>query len=613
MSFDRIIISSNESWLYIDFWPLVAYAWRTMFPEAKPTLAFLTERTEADEFVGQLRKHGDVVLVRPVRNITQAAQAKMSRYYVASKFPDEVCMIDDIDAIPIDRDWHLARTNKRKPATMLFVGSECYDGDGGQAPASTMTAEGKLFGELFGIGKLSFSEWLDTMKCGGIEHDNIESPVYNEELDCSTSPKRIGQAMFSDEGLIVQLRRERDIPATYMRRDYVVGRDTIDRGCLNLFSVENLESGKYVSAHTGRPYAEHKKLNDQIIDYIRRRYGGKPAQLTLSRTPKIDPDMEFESVRERSVFQAVCQKHKFGSTIVQQGSSHTLTNYLSRYYWVVTIENRLEMLNIYPAHYVFTRTDEPVSLDLPRIVKRLVNGFAFVPAEKLVLRDINPTSYAASLTKKEVDALVAQVASGKGTVTAVPKSPVIIPVTNPNAVKDKFGFLKDVGNASHRPLLLLALDATNGDVAEFGMGDGSTTYLSAYCSAAKRKLFSYENEGSWAEKFKKLESTYHKIEHVDWADCIGHREWSVVLIDHNPPARRHHDIAALRDKAKIIIVHDSEIRSPGYMLNKIYPLFQYRCDINMPYPLASAVALSNSVDVSKWRGTAFEDFPYVVE
>jgi hypothetical protein len=379
MSFDRVVISSNESWMYIDFWPLVAYAWRTMFPEAKPTLAFLSERQEDDEFVTQLREHGDVVLVRPVKTITQAAQAKMARYYVAAKYPNEVCMIDDIDAIPIDRDWHSTRVRQRKPGTMLWVGAECY-GDSGQVPASTMTAEGKIFDYLFGIGELAFPEWLDTLKRGGIEHDNIESPVYNEGIECSTSPQRIGQAMFSDEGLIVKLRKTRDVPSTHVRRDYVTGRDTIDRSCLALFKSENLEAGRYVTAHTGRPYSEHKKLNDQIVDYIRRRYNGQLPQLSLVHEPKVDPDMEFASARERGAYEAICKRHKAGSVIFQHGSNHTLTNYLSRYYWVVAAESRLEMLNIYPVHYVFTRPDEPLIVDHPRIAQRLTKGFAFVSA-----------------------------------------------------------------------------------------------------------------------------------------------------------------------------------------------------------------------------------------
>lgn len=615
MSFDRVIISANESWLYIDFWPLVSYAWRTVIPGARPVLAFVTERTHNDEFVRQLRRHGEVILVRPVTNITQAAQAKMARYYVAAMFPDEVCLIDDIDSIPIDRDWHLMRTDQREAGTMLLVGSECYTGDGGQVPVSMMTAEGRLFDQLFKIGELSFSDWLDTMKLGGVEHDNIESRAYNEELECSTSPRALGQAMFSDEGLIVQLRKKCDLPVTYARREYVVGRDTIDRSCLALFSTENLEKGQYLTAHTGRPYLEHRKLNDQIIDYIRRRYEGKVAQLSLVHSPKIDADMKFENDREKTIYQEICSKNKIGTVVVQHGSSHTLTNYLSRYYWVVVTENRLEMLNIYPAHYLFTNSDETVNFDHPRIVKRLVNGFAFVPTEKL------PPSTSRPHVMKLVEP--AKISPVQASATIAPTSPPAPPVlvsSSPkiaakvDLVENKFDFLKDVGNASHRPLLLLALNTTRGDVAEYGMGEGSTPYLHSYCVSEKRKLFSFDDNIEWVSKLKKLEGAYHEIKHVDWSAGIGHnRQWDVVLIDHNPPERRQHDIAALKDKAKILIVHDTEDRSPGYMMHKVFPMFKYRCDIRMPHPYASAAALSNSVDVTKWRGTTFENFPYIVE
>ena len=49
-----------------------------------------------------------------------------------------------------------------------------------------------------------------------------------------------------------------------------------------------------------------------------------------------------------------------------------------------------------------------------------------------------------------------------------------------------------------------------------------------------------------------------------------------------------------------------------YMLEKIWHLFEYRVDIVVPSPYANATAVSNFIDVTAWRGTRFEGYPYEV-
>lgn len=348
---DRVVLSVNESWLYFDFWPLVAYAYRTIFPEMAVTLVFLTERLENDPLVAVMRTHGDVVLLRPVRHITQAAQTKMARYWYAATRGDEVCCTDDIDEIPISRDLRLDKFRRRWPGSILFVGSEVYEGDGGQAPAGITTAEGRVFRALLNPDGLPFGEWLDTFRGGA---SDIMSRTQHEGMECTTSMEALGTQMFSDERLLAGLRKQRPVPETYAARGYDVGRDTIDRSYMGFYDKGRLEQGAYVSAHVPRPYAEHKDVTDAVMGYIKARYAGGPLPSVIGRRPAIDPGMEFGgSGMTPEAMQWIFDNIPTDQMILEVGSGHVSTNYLSRWYFVVSVEEDLEFVNIYPAHYIY--------------------------------------------------------------------------------------------------------------------------------------------------------------------------------------------------------------------------------------------------------------------
>jgi hypothetical protein len=179
----------------------------------------------------------------------------------------------------------------------------------------------------------------------------------------------------------------------------------------------------------------------------------------------------------------------------------------------------------------------------------------------------------------------------------------------------------EIGNSSHRPLLLLALEETRTSgqaVLEMGMGDGSTPYLHRYCAKEKRVLFSVDNNKDWVAKYKCLEEAYgmHRVVHDPNWNITHDGNYSVVLIDHAPEERRHVDVERLAHRAQILVLHDTEPESPGYLYDRIWGLFRYRCNIVVPYtpenPLASAAAVSNYYDLTQWAGTTFPNYPYQV-
>lgn len=154
-------------------------------------------------------------------------------------------------------------------------------------------------------------------------------------------------------------------------------------------------------------------------------------------------------------------------------------------------------------------------------------------------------------------------------------------------------FLNDFQNwDNHRPLLWEALELTKGDIIEMGMGQGSTPYLSQYAKDSNRNLYSYDNNLEWYQKFTGLTSNNHTLTYtIDW-DLVSkkHPNPDVVFIDHAPGERRYIDVGLFADKAKIIVIHDTEPAATGYMMNKIWHLFKYRKDFKSEGAWASMVS-----------------------
>lgn len=139
-------------------------------------------------------------------------------------------------------------------------------------------------------------------------------------------------------------------------------------------------------------------------------------------------------------------------------------------------------------------------------------------------------------------------------------------------------FVGEVENwDNHRVFLWDALQLTKGLVIELGMGKGSTNQLHEYCYQEGRELRSYDYDQEWAEAYYHLRTELHTIEHCpDWNKISI--ECDLLFVDHSPGERRWVDIERAANKAKIIVIHDSEPEATGYMLDKVWPLFKYRKD-----------------------------------
>ncbi len=249
--FDRVILSTDET--FKDFLPICCKAWDLYFPGVKVSLAFITDRDEEDPVVNHMRTFCEVHLFKPVEGIHTANQAKFARHFLATKYEDEVCTIEDIDTIPLQREYYFDRTSQRPKNHLLAVGAEVFVGTSevGKFPISTMTAESKVFQRFINPDNLSFQERIESL---------VGTKVYDNKEDISNPWTK-----FSDESLMRVLINESDINVHHVDRSIDIKNYWIDRSWWSV-DLNKLKSNLYVACNFKRPFKDNYK---QFLDIIR--------------------------------------------------------------------------------------------------------------------------------------------------------------------------------------------------------------------------------------------------------------------------------------------------------------------------------------------------------
>ena len=147
------------------------------------------------------------------------------------------------------------------------------------------------------------------------------------------------------------------------------------------------------------------------------------------------------------------------------------------------------------------------------------------------------------------------------------------------------------------PMLIRAVQITDGAVMELGAGIFSTPLLHWLCAGDGRSLVTYEKDPKYYGFARKFMSRTHRICLVDDWDKIDIKtHWSVVLIDQDN--KRGETALLLKDSADYIILHDSE-EEKLYGYDKIWEHFKYRYDWKECSPWTTVV--SNFKDLSDMR------------
>ena len=256
MNIDKIITTTTEDPNYIQCWPLTAQLAKHWF-DCEVILGFITDRSEDDPVVENLRKYGTVKLFKPIEGIPEANQAKVTRMYLATLYPDNICTLNDVD-IAILQDKFLLNSLQPVPKNNIAaIGANAYMGgeDRGKFPMIYTSALGTTFKEIVNPNDYDYETLLKTW---------IGSRVVDHKEDISSHPSK-----FSDESLLRALLSIWDKPnrVTHIHRNF--------RGCTAIERIDRihwaaktdlLKDDWYIDAHLPRPLLSHRNQIQPILD-----------------------------------------------------------------------------------------------------------------------------------------------------------------------------------------------------------------------------------------------------------------------------------------------------------------------------------------------------------
>jgi hypothetical protein len=146
------------------------------------------------------------------------------------------------------------------------------------------------------------------------------------------------------------------------------------------------------------------------------------------------------------------------------------------------------------------------------------------------------------------------------------------------------------------PVLITAVEHTEGPIVELGCGMHSTPFLHWACYASCRRLVTYERDQEWYEAFEAWRTGGHVWGHADDWDAVDlSPPWSVALVDHRPARRRYVEAMRLAH-ADVVLVHDAERVMKGRGYRALQGAFRKRYRYVVPNHPGTLV-LSNVLDL----------------
>jgi hypothetical protein len=242
LKLDRVILATDANPNYIEFWPIVAKAWKEIIG-LQPTLALIApSEVQIDETLG------DVIRFEPIEGIPTSFYAQCIRLLLPFLFPNDGCIVSDIDLIPLNKNYFISRS--------IFIDDSCFilyrdnamfEKLYKQIPMCYVAGKGKIFSEIFQVYTKEhliekIKEW-HSMNIGWFTDQEL---LYKSVLTWQGYPDRC-----------IRLGKI----------DKITPKTRIDKFNWH-YDVNLLKSDHYIDCHSKRPYSTYKNFLDEMVDHL---------------------------------------------------------------------------------------------------------------------------------------------------------------------------------------------------------------------------------------------------------------------------------------------------------------------------------------------------------
>jgi hypothetical protein len=178
------------------------------------------------------------------------------------------------------------------------------------------------------------------------------------------------------------------------------------------------------------------------------------------------------------------------------------------------------------------------------------------------------------------------------------------PPENPHDIWNQYSpwgpGVDDLQAASHLPLFLACIAATEGPVLEIGVGFHSTPIIHSLLGALGREFVSAESNPYWIDVFKPdytcalddagFSHTF-LLDDYPTLKTLTERHWGVVLVDDSPGPPRCDNVSMFLPVSDYVLVHDAQGEDIMVPMRPVIKDVPYQFMHKRYYPWA--LALSN--------------------
>lgn len=243
-------MSSNSNSMYLDFWPIVSKIWKLKF-NIIPVLYYIDENHEIEIS----EEYGIVKKLKPVKGIPIYLQCLWIRYWAFQEFLENVCIISDIDMLPLSQKYFIENLENIGDEKYVHL-NPCYESYG-TLPSCYHVSKGNLFKKILDL------------------HDNWQDSITHLfSLNLGRDPGghlRGNTQWFADEKFssdkIFVYKKNNENDVIFLKRENGQNGYRIDRINWN-YVPEKVIQGYYYDSHSIRPYSQYQKEINDLVNLL---------------------------------------------------------------------------------------------------------------------------------------------------------------------------------------------------------------------------------------------------------------------------------------------------------------------------------------------------------
>lgn len=261
MKLQKLIVSVDDSH-YKDYWPIMAKVTKKVL-KVTPVLFKITNRETDFYFDG----NGLVKEVKALENVDTKLQTLLYRLYGTKWFEEEVCIISDIDMLPLSEKYFSESISEFSDDDFVVYTSDAYnESDFGYEVFGLCynAGKGKVFNDILEFGD-SFEEFVERVQnFNGLEWFSDEIYLtkkveqYNSKYKIHKLERGIGEKHYCPTRI-----EKWNFPVPFT--DGELKNNNLKSGN---YDIQKLKSGDYYDCHCIRPYGWYKREIQEVADVV---------------------------------------------------------------------------------------------------------------------------------------------------------------------------------------------------------------------------------------------------------------------------------------------------------------------------------------------------------